>query len=133
MKTTKQVVTEEKKGMGSVNEFNLIEAFVLWKNKSQQGNEYLKGFIPADTKCNQIKLIGYFNTNKKNPKEPDVRVYTLVDNKQDIEVASLWCNVSETKGTKYLTGLTNDNEKLVAFYGDENETRPYIKVYYKKD
>lgn len=132
MRTTqKEVKTEEK---GVVNEFNLTEAFVLWKNEAKSGNDYLKGYTPADKKGNQTKLIGYFNPNKKNPKEPDVRVYALVDDKQDIEVASLWENVSEGKGTRYLTGTTNDDEKLVAFYGKENEEkRPYIRVYYKEN
>ena len=32
-----------------------------------------------------------------------------------------------------MTGTTNEKEKLVAFYGDEYETkRPFIRVYYSE-
>lgn len=121
--------TKEKQETKEV-EFNLNESFVLWRNESKTGVKYLKGFTPNK----ETGLIAYFNSNKKNPKEPDIRVYSLVEGKQDIEVASLWENVSENKGTRYLTGSTNDNEKLVAFYGKEHEeARPYLRAYYKQD
>ncbi len=123
---TKSEVKEEKQGV--INEFNLKEAFVLWKNKSKNGNDYLAGFTPNK----ESKLVAYFNTNKKNPKQPDITIYAAVDGKQDIEVANLWENVSETKGTRYLTGSTNDKEKLVAFYG-KDEKKPYIRAFYKED
>ena len=127
MTTTKQEKTETKEVK---QELTLKEAFVLWKNKSKNGNDYLSGFVAGDE---NTKLVGYFNTSKNNPKQPDVRVYSVVDGKQDIEVASLWANVSKNDN-KYLTGSTNDNEKLVAFYGKENEEkRPYIRVYYKEN
>ena len=120
MRTTKETKTENKEVKQSIT---LKEAFALWIHKSKAGVDYLSGFT-SDKKTN---LVAFFNTNKKNPKEPDVRVYAQVDGKQDIEVASLWANVSE-KGNKYLTGSTNDDEKLVAFYGDEHqEKRPYIR------
>ena len=132
MRTVKETTKPESKEV--VNEFKLQEAFVLWKNKSKSGNDYLKGSTPTDKDGKKTGLIAYFNSNKKNPKEPDIRVYSLVDGEQDIEVASLWESVSEGKGTRYLTGTTNDKEKLVAFYGKENqEMRPYIRAYYKED
>lgn len=111
-------------------EFNLTEAFVLWKNKAKSGSDYLSGYESK----NKVKLVGYFNGKKENPKQPDVRVYALdAEGKQDIEVASLWDNVSE-KGTRYLTGMTNDKEKLVGWYSkEEDEKRPFIRVYYKED
>lgn len=113
---------ETKKG---ANE--LTEAFALWLHKSKANNEYLSGLTDKD----DIRLVGYFNTNKKNPKEPDIRVYSLNDEgKQDLEVADLWENVSK-QDTRYLSGSTNDKEKLVGFYGDKKEEkRPYIRVYY---
>lgn len=128
MKTTSKEKTETKEVK---QEVTLKEAFVLWKNKSSKGNDYLSGFTAGEE---QTKLIGYFNTNKKNPKEPDVRVYSVKeDGSQDIEVASLWANVSKNDN-KYLTGSTNEKENLVAFYGKENEEkRPYIRVYYKEN
>jgi len=129
MKTVKE--TTKTNEVGVKQEFNLKESFVLWKNESKNKTEYLRGFISDGSKT---KLVGFFNTNKKNPKEPDVRVYTIgADGKQDIEVASLWESITKNE-KRILTGLTNDNEKLVAFYGKEHqEMRPYIRAYYKED
>ena len=127
MRTTKQEKTETKEVK---QELTLKEAFVLWRNKSEKGNDYLSGFTSGEE---QTKLVGFFNTSKKNPKEPDVRVYTQTEKGENLEVASLWANVSKNDN-KYLTGSTNENEKLVAFYGKENEEkRPYIRVYYKEN
>ena len=119
--TTKEVKQEQ----------NLKEVFVLWRQKSKEGNEYLSGNISDEDKA---KLVGFFNTNKKNPNEPDIRVFTQTEKKEDqVQVASLWANVSQND-KKYLTGTTNENEKLVAFYGKENEEkRPYIRAYYKEN
>lgn len=127
--TTKEVVEK-----GEVKkEFNLTEAFVLWKNESKNKVEYLSGRL-SDEGSN-VKLVGYFNTRKKNPKEPDIRIYDIdSDGSQGIEVCSLWENIS--KGEKrYLTGTTNDQEKIIAFYNnlEENPNRPYIRAYYKQD
>lgn len=113
-------------------EFNLKEAFVLWRNKAKSGDYYLSGFTSEE--CGSQKLVGYFVGNKKNPKEPDVRVYTLdAEGKQDKEVASIWENISKND-VRYLTGVTDDKEKLVCFYGKENEEkRPYIRAYFRED
>lgn len=132
MRTVKEITKTETKEV--VNNFNLKEAFVLWKKTGKSGVDYLDGYT-VDENGNKTFLKGFFNTNKENPKQPDITVKTSVnEGEQSVEVASLWSNVSETKGTKYLTGSTNDKEKLVAFYGKENqEARPYIKAYYKED
>lgn len=126
--TTKEVVEK-----GEEKEFNLTEAFVLWKNKSKNNVEYLSGKL-SDEGSN-VKLVGYFNTRKKNPKEPDIRIYDIdSDGTQGIEVCSLWENIS--KGEKrYLTGTTNDQEKIIAFYNnlEKNPNTPYIRAYYKQD
>lgn len=107
----------------------LTEAFALWLHKSKADNEYLSGLTTAEN--GDARLVGYFNTNKKNPKEPDIRVYSLNDEgNQDLEIADLWENVSK-QDTRYLSGTTNDKEKLVGFYGDKKEEkRPYIRVYF---
>lgn len=113
----------------------LEEAFVLWKHKSKNGLDYLSGNTKADKKGNKISLVAYFNKNKKNPKEPDIRVYTLdEEGNQDKEVCSLWENTSQS-GNKYLSGMTDDKESVVAFYNeiDEESKLPYIRAYYKQD
>ena len=122
LKTTQK--TEKK-------EFDLKEAFVLWRNESKKtpGTYYLSGFVSNEEKT---KLKGFFNTDKKNPKEADIRVYTDVEGKL-VEVASLWTNLDK-KEKKYLTGITDEKEKLVGWFGEENqEARPYIRCYYEKN
>lgn len=127
--TTKEVVEK-----GEVKkEFNLTEAFVLWKNESKNNVEYLSGKLSGEG--SNVKLVGYFNARKKNPKEPDIRIYDIdSDGSQGIEVCSLWENIGKNEN-RYLTGMTNDKERLVAFYNnmEENPNRPYIRAYYKQD
>lgn len=115
------------KQTGTTKEFKLEQAFVLWKNTSKKGTEYLKG---KDLHGN--KVLGYFNTNKKNPKEPDVRVYVVAeDGKTDKEIASLWDYTSKS-GKQYLSGSTDEKEKLVAFYG-KSEKAPHISAYFRPE
>ena len=126
MKTSTKVTKE--KTEKEVKE--LTESFVLWLNKSKAGNEYLTGKL--NEKLGSGKLVGYFNTNKKNPKEPDIRIYTLdTENKNDKEIADLWDAVSETTGNEYLTGISDEQERLIGFYGEKNAKTPYIRVYFK--
>lgn len=122
-KEVKVVKETEKK-----EETNLKEAFVLWKHEAKSGVEYLSGNTPE-----KVSLMGFFNTKKKNPKEPDLRIYTLdEEGKQDEEVCSLWENTAKS-GNKYLSGATNEKENIVAFYNDidGNEKLPYVRAYYK--
>lgn len=113
------------------SEFNLKECFILWKNKAKSGLDYLSGKTVDET---QVKLIAYYNTNKKNPNEPDIRVYSKnEEGKKDIEVASLWETIGRSD-KRYLTGSTNEKEKLVGWYSKlDDEKQPYIRVYYKED
>ena len=100
--------------------------FALWKNKSKDGKK---------TYLSSKELIGFYNTKKKNPKEPDLRVYALNENK-DISkepVCSLWCNVSEKTKKKYLTGEYNGKKVVGFIYEGENEKAPYLSVYYRED
>ena len=119
MRKVQEVKTEEKK--------QLEEAFVLWKNKAKSGLEYLSG-----KDLNDKKLVAFFNTKKENPKEPDIRIYNTDEkgSRKD-EVAVLWENIDK-KDEKYLTGSTTEKEKLVAWYGKENEEkRPYVRAYFQ--
>lgn len=122
MKTTTKKVESERKELKPI--------FALWTKQSKEGKAYYTGKTEDG-----VRLIAFPNSNKKNPKEPDVRIYanekqedgTYVMGKE--EVASLWSNIAEN-GNRYLSGSTNENEKLVGFYGElTEETKPYIRVY----
>ena len=60
MLKNKEQEKEVKKG-----EFDLKESFVLWKQNSKQGTDYLKGITALDEHENSISLVGFYNTNKK--------------------------------------------------------------------
>lgn len=110
-------------------EFDLKEAFALWQHVSKEGNSYLTGSVE------NMKLIGFYNKNKKNEKEPDIRVYSVENDEISKEaVASLWKNLSKDN-KYYLTGTDNEGLKLVGFYNDniiEYPNRPVVRVYYKE-
>lgn len=104
----------------------LIEKFAMWKQTSKEGKSYFTG------KDSGVDLRGFYNTKKKNPKEPDVRIYKVDDEgKLDKEVfLSLWCNATE-KGKKYLTGKLA-GERVVAFINEKatkENKQPYFTVY----
>lgn len=112
-------------------EFNLKEAFALWKTESKTGKNYLTGHD-----LNKNSLIGFTTNNftKKSENQPDVKVYyTKEDGSLDGEACALWINTSKN-GKIYLSGYTNDKENIIAFYGDgKNEKAPFIKAYFKED
>ena len=125
MKTSTKVTKENELKKGS----ELVESFALWLNKSKAGNDYLTGRL--NEKLGNGKLVGYFNTNKKNPKEPDIRVYSLdSEGHQDKEIADLWDSVSKSEN-EYLTGVSDEQERLIGFYGEKGAKTPFIKVYFK--
>jgi len=47
--------------------------FSIWENQSKNGNIYYTG------KLGELDLIGFKNTQKKNPKEPDITFYVKED------------------------------------------------------
>lgn len=101
------------------------QAFAMWKNTSKKGTQYFSG------SSSDGKLIGYYNTNKKNPKEPDIRVY-LQDAEGNLskeEYTSLWCNVSKA-GKKFLSGKIGE-KKIVGFINEKaTEKQPYFSCYF---
>lgn len=129
MKTKQTTTTVEK---GEEKTFNLTQAFVLWEDTSKAGRKYLNGRTSEE--LDSTKLVGFYNTNKKNPKEPDIRIYVEDSKGEREEVCSLWENISKSE-KRYLTGTTNENEKIIAFYNNVEEypNRPYIRAYYKQD
>lgn len=104
------------------------EVFALWKKESKDGKPYFSGKSRTN-----VELVAFYNGNKKNPNEPDLRIYAKDENgrAEEKELASMWCKVSEKTGNKYLSGKLNDQEiYLRGFFNNEKDSkRPYIKVY----
>lgn len=107
----------------------MTPVFALWKKTGKNGTHYFSGKTETGT-----FLTAFFNGQKKNPKEPDVRVYTQDKdhNLSKEEYVSLWVNVAKS-GRKYLTGKIGD-KRVVGFINDKAEgNRPYVSVYWSED
>lgn len=107
------------------------EAFALWKKQGPNGEYYIGKDL------HNTYLIAFVNTDKKNPNEPDIRVYEQTEKgskEKKKEVCTLWVNVSK-KETKYLSGSTSEKEKIVAYFNEDekDEKRPYIRAYFKDE
>ena len=109
-------------------EFKMKEVFALWKKESKNGTPYFSGKTEEGA-----YITGFFNTNKKNPKEPDLRVYLNTDDGIEKDpLISMWCNVAKS-GRKYLTGKLGDL-RIVGFISDgKNDKAPYVKCYVSED
>ena len=103
--------------------------FALWRRKSQNGNVYFSGKTEGGS-----NLIGFYNTDKKNLKEPDLRVYAK-DTEGGLSkdpFVSLWVNATNS-GKKLLSGKL-EGKKLIGFINaSADEKNPYISVYYSED
>lgn len=123
MSTTKKNTAEKK-------EFKLEQVFAMWKQKSKNGNAYFSGRLDG------AKIRGFYNTNKKNPKEPDIRIYGIAEN-GDLtkeEIISLWCNATKN-GKKILSGQYM-GKRVVGFINSkatEENKMPYFSVYWSED
>lgn len=126
MKTTISKETKNNTKEGK----DLRELATLWNHESDNGVKYLSGTLSEEFQFN--KVIAFYNTTKKNEKEPDIRVYSVNDeNKKEVEIISLWIQESK-ENKKYYSGLTNDKEKVIAFISNKDDIKvPYIKVYFK--
>lgn len=118
----------ETKKTNEKEKFDLQECFTLWIHKAKSGLNYLTGYD-----FNKNRLVGFYN-QKKTDKQPLIRIFDLKeDGSTGEEIITLWEAISKQEN-KYLNGVTNENEKIIAFFGDEtDEVRPYIKGYFKKD
>lgn len=126
----KYVKKEETKNVEKKEKFDLPECLTVWKQSSKGGKLFLSGFTQ-----DKLRVIGFINeTATEENKQPNIRIYAVnEDGSIGDQLVALWKTISNSK-REYLTGSTNENEKLIGFYGDEhNEKIPYIKVYYKKD
>lgn len=106
------------------------QIFAMWKRTGKKGNAYFTG------KLKDQEIRGFYNTEKKNLKEPDIRIYG-VDGDGKLskeEIISLWCNATKN-GKKILTGKLN-GEKVVGFINanatPENK-QPYFSVYFSEE
>lgn len=122
----KYVKNEENKK----EKFDLQECFTLWLNTSKEGNKYLSGYD-----FNKNRIIGFYN-NKINDKQPSIRIFGVDEEGKTTkeEIITLWDTTFKTSGKDGLSGYTNEKEGIIAFYGDENDTKhPYIRGYFTKD
>lgn len=114
----------------------MVQVLALWRKKSVKGSVYFSGkFADGYTGPEgEQNLTAFYNTDKKNLKEPDIRIYTR-DEDGDLSkepFLSLWCNASKN-GNKYLSGKL-DGKKVVGFINIEaDEKHPYIKVYWSEE
>lgn len=110
--------------------FDLQECFTLWSNTSKEGNKYLTGYD-----FNKNRIIGFYN-KKASDKQPSIRLYGIDDEGKttEEEIITLWDTKFKTSGKDGLSGYTNEKEGIIAFYGDEKDSkRPYIKGYFTKE
>lgn len=124
----------EKKNEAVKKEFNLEQAFALWCTTSKEGKNYYTGKLLCNGQ--NTPLIAFANGMKKNPKEPDYKVYLkpAKDEKLGKEIASLWVKVSKN-GKKYISGVSDDNEYLTGFINQEanmNGKKSLITVYFQE-
>ena len=70
----------------------------FWENQSKNGNIYYTG------KLGELDLIGFKNTQKKNPKEPDITFYVKEDKPKkdetkvytkDVDVNDMFVDVTD--------------------------------------
>lgn len=104
----------------------------LW---TQKGGKFPYVTGRCGTGEDSFKVVGFFNNKKKNPKEPDLRIYESFEKGHSKDaVASLWIRESK-QGLSYYTGADNESKRLVAFrnLNPKTEKSPSIIVYYENE
>ena len=107
------------------------QVLALWKKTSKDGK---KSYFTGACNEKECYLTAFYNTDKKNLKEPDLKVYARDDegNLSKDPILSLWCNASKG-GKKYLSGKM-DGKRVVGFINSsKNEKAPYISVYWSDE
>lgn len=117
--------TTSKETKGKKQEFKQ-SLITMWIKKSKSGSNYFSG-VDASGKY----ITGFLNGKKKNPKEPDIRLY-YSDEEGGFkdEIASLWVNTSKND-KKYIAG-TLHGEKVVGFINSKATVGgkiPYFNIY----
>lgn len=106
----------------------LDQVFALWKRTGKNGSTFFTGKLDGQN------ITAFYVTNKKNLKEPDMRVYTRDENGNLSRepVVSLWCNATKT-GKKILSGKI-DGKRVVGFINTNGkENQPYVSVYWSDE
>ncbi len=116
------------KTTASKKEFNLTPVFTMWIYKGKNGGQYLSGKTEDGR-----KLKGFFNGKKKNPKEPDIRIYKQLDKGvlEKEEFISLWVKDSKA-GKKFVSGKLGE-KWVVGFFNSKAHVDgiyPYFSVYF---
>lgn len=112
----------------------LKKVLALWKRTSKNGKAYFSGKVDDGTFENDFNVTAFYNTDKKNLKEPDLKIYARDDegNLSKEPLLSLWCNPTKN-GKKVLSGKL-DGKRVVGFINEKaSEKQPYISVYYSND
>lgn len=107
----------------------------LWKTTSKDGKKtYFSGKVDDGTFENECYVTGFYNTEKKNLKEPDLRIYARDDegNLSKEPFLSLWCNATKN-GKKILSGKLNGKRVIGFIKADATEKQPYISIYYSDE
>lgn len=120
------------KTTASKKEFNLTPVLTMWIYKGKNNVKYLSGKTDVPEGHTSVKLKGFFNGKKKNPKEPDIRIYKQLDKGvlEKDEFISLWVKVSKG-GKKYLSGKLGD-KWVTGFFNSKAEIGgiiPYFTIY----
>lgn len=121
--------TKKKEETKEVKKSELQECVVLWLRESKAGKQYLAGHD-----FNNNNVLAYFNETT-NEKQPFIRVFALDENnKKSDEIITLW-RATSLKGENYLSGYTDEQEKVIGFYTNnkENEKLPYVRIYFKDE
>ena len=110
----------------------MTEIGAMWKRKSKKGTPYYSGKTNAG-----MELVAFYNTNKKDLKEPDLKVYTKdrEGNTDKKEWLVLWCNSTKDGKKKYLSGKLGE-KRVVGFFNPkatEENKQPYFHLYYSED
>lgn len=107
---------------------DLVEVFALWEAKKDD-TVYYTGKTSGDK---SIRIVAFINSVKKNPNQPDIKVYQQAEKGQEKpQLASLWQNKSKA-GKLYYSGKDNENKVIVGFINENTQSGKYptIRVYY---
>ena len=122
----------KKQNNGKTNQSERVQCLALWASKS---GKCLVGTATDKKGVDLGRVIGFANTNKRNEKEPDIRVHWMnEDGKAGEECVALWKKMSKG-GNTYISGKTSADEYLFGFYrGDKAPANaPLISMYYQMD